>query len=180
MPESVPALTRRHRKLLRRRRRALLHKHYSLAKRLGITARRVAQQRSRLERREFGEFKPFMLGGLPGNITNATKRVIGHAYDHYGLRVSATTNGTHAPDSYHYPGSPQNDGEHGSAVDLYGALEDMERFQRHQAKRPTYFNELFGPIDSACVKDGSPATISGELAIQHDNHVHAAPRSRYR
>jgi hypothetical protein len=180
MSESVPALTRRHRKLLRRRRRALLRKHYSLAKRLGIAARRIKQQLSRLEKREFGEFKPFMLDGLPGNITNATKRVIGHAYDRFNLRVSATTNGTHAPDSYHYPGSPQNDGKHGSAVDLYGPLEGMRRFQRHQAKRPSYFNELFGPVDGACAKDGQRITISGALAEQHDNHVHAAPRSKYR
>jgi hypothetical protein len=180
MSESVPALTRKHRKLLRRRRRAHLRKHYSLAKRLGIAARRLRQQITRLEKRKHGEFKPYMLQGLPGNITNACKRLIGHAYDNFNLRVSATTNGTHAPDSWHYPGSPQNDGVHGDAVDLYGSLGDMERFQRHQAKRPTYFNELFGPIDSACVKDGSPTTISGSLALQHDNHVHGAPRSRYR
>jgi hypothetical protein len=180
MSESVPALTRRHRKLLRRRRRALLHKHHSLAKRLGIAARRLKQQISRLEKREFGEFKPFMLDGLPGNITNATKRVIGHAYDRFHLRVSATTNGTHAPGTYHDPGSPQNDGKHGSAVDLYGVLSDMESFQRHQATRPSYFNELFGPIDGACVKDGQRITISGGLAVEHDNHVHTAPRSRYR
>jgi hypothetical protein len=180
MSLSVSALSRRHRRLLRRRRRALLRKHLGLAGRLGIAARRVKQELTRLQRREYGEFKPFMLGGLPGNITNATKRVIGHAYDHFDLRVSATTNGTHAPDSYHYPGSPQNDGKHGSAVDLYGAVDDMERFQRHQSRRPSYFNELFGPIDGACVKDGARITISGELALEHDNHVHAGPRSSYR
>lgn len=180
MSESVPALTRHHRKLLRRRRRAQLRKHFSFAARLGIAARRVKQQITRLEKREFGEFKPFMLDGLPGNITNATKRVIGHAYDRFHLRVSATTNGTHAPDSYHYPGSPQNDGKHGSAVDLYGSLEDMERFQRRQAARPSYFNELFGPIDGACAKDGERISISGALAEQHSNHVHVAARGKYR
>jgi hypothetical protein len=180
MAKSVPALTRKHRKLLRRRRRALLRKHYSLGKRLGIAARRVAQQITRLEKRKHGEFKPYMLQGLPGNITNATKRVIGHAYDNFNLRVSATTNGTHAPGSWHYPDSPQNDGKHGAAVDLYGSMEDMERYQRHQASRPSYFNELFGPIDGACVKDGERITISGSLAEQHDNHDHVAPRSTYR
>lgn len=180
MSESPHALNRHHKKLLRRRRRALLRKHFSLAKRLGIAARRLAQQITRLQRRELGEFKPYMLDGLPGNITNATKRVIGHAYDSFGLRVSATTNGTHAPDSYHYPGSPQNNGKDGSAADLYGAYGDMIRFQEHQAKRPSYFNELFGPEDSRCVKDGAPITISGALAEEHDDHVHAAPRSSYR
>lgn len=180
MPKSVPALTREHRKLLRRRRRALLREHYSLAKRLGIAARRLKQQITRLEKRQHGEFRPFMLDGLPGNITNACKRLIGHAYDNFNLRVSATTNGTHATGSWHYPGSPQNDGEHGNAVDLYGSLDDMERFQRHQANRPSYFNELFGPVDGASVKDGTRITISGSLALSHDNHDHASPRSNYR
>lgn len=180
MSRPLHALNRHHRKLLRRRRRALLRKHYSLARRLGIAARRLAQQITRLQRRELGEFKPFMLDGLPGNITNATKRVIGHAYDHYGLRVSATTNGTHAPDSYHYPGSPQNDGKHGSAVDLYGTWPAMVRFQAHQAERPELFNELFGPEDGECVKDGVRITISGALAEEHDNHDHCAPREDYR
>jgi len=180
MSESIHALTRKQRKLLRRRRKALLRKHLPLAARLGIAARRLAQQITRLQKREFGEFKPYMLDGLPGNITNATKRVIGHAYDRFNLRVSATTNGTHAPGSWHYPDSPQNDGKHGAAVDLYGLVADMGKFQRRQAKRPSYFNELFGPIDSACAKDGSPTTISGALALQHDNHVHVAPRSTYR
>ncbi len=180
MSESLHGLNRHHKKLLRRRRRALIRKHYSLAKRLGIAARRLAQQITRLQRREFGEFKPYMLDGLPGNITDATKRVIGHAYDRFNLRVSATTNGTHATGSYHDPDSPQNDGEHGSAVDLFGAYGDMVRFQEHQAKRPSYFNELFGPEDGRCVKDGSSITISGALAEQHDNHAHVAPRSSYR
>jgi hypothetical protein len=173
-------LTRRHRKLLQRRRRALLRKHYSLAKRLGIAARKLAQQITRLQKRQVGEFKPFMLDGLPGNITNATKRVIGHAYDNFNLRVSATTNGTHAPGGWHYPDSPQNDGEHGAAVDLYGQFSDMDRFQRHQAKRPNYWNELFGPVDTRCAKNGALTTIYPPLSTQHDNHVHAAPRGGYR
>jgi hypothetical protein len=180
MSESVPALKREHHKLLRRRKRAMDRKHFSLGKRLGIAARKLAQQITRLQKRQRGEFKPFMLDGLPGNVTNAVKRVIGHAYDNFNLRVSATTNGTHATGSWHYPDSPQNDGEHGDAVDLYGLEADMDRFQKHQAKRPSYFHELFGPIDSACVKEGAVITITGELAIQHDNHVHAAPLPRYR
>ena len=180
MSKSLPALKREHKKLLRKRRRALLRKNYSFAARIGIVARKLAQQITRLEKRQHGEFKPFMLGGLPGNITNACKRLIGHAYDDFDLRVSATTNGGHAPGSWHYPDSPQNDGEHGAAVDLYGLLSNMERFQRHQAARPELFNELFGPIDSACVKDGAVITIAGSSATSHDNHDHAAPRSNYR
>ena len=64
-----------------------------------------------------------------------------------------------------------------AAVDLYGLLSNMERFQRHQAARPELFNELFGPT-SACVKDGAVITIAGSLATSHDNHDHrpAAPR----
>lgn len=180
MSESLSALRRDHAKLLRKRRRALLRKNYSFAARCGIAARKLALQITRLQRRQRGEFKPFMLGGLPGNVTNAVKRVIGHAYDDFGLRVSATTNGTHATNSWHNPASPQNDGEHGNAVDLYGALGDMERFQRRQAARPELFNEVFGPDDNACVKDGTRITITGTLESGHNDHDHVSPRSNYR
>jgi hypothetical protein len=176
MPESIPALTRQHRKLLRRRRRALLREHFSLAKRLGIAARKLAQQITRLRKRQVGEFKPFMLDGHPGNVTNAVKRVIGHAYDNFGLRVSATTDYTHSPTSWHYPSSPQNDGKHGAAVDLYGTTANMVKFQRRQRTRPSYWNELFGP-DDFYVKNG--AVVDGAFP-DHGDHDHAAPTESYR
>lgn len=173
---SVPALKREHRQLLRKRRRALLRENNSFAARLGIQARRLKNQYTRLQKRQRGEFREFMLQGLPGNITNATKRVIGHAYDHFNLRVSATTNGTHATNSWHDPDSPQNDGEHGNAVDLYGAYEDMVKFQTRQKKRPSYFNECFGP-DGFYIKNG--AVYDGAFP-DHGDHDHISPTRRYR
>lgn len=176
MSESVPALTREHRKLLRRRRRALLRENFSQAARLGILARKLAQQLSRLKRRRHGEFRSYMLDGHPGNVTNAVKRVIGHAYDRSHLRVSATTDYTHSPTSWHYPDSPQNDGEHGNAVDLYGALGDMVGFQDRQRSRPIYFHECFGP-DGFYIKEG--VVYEGAFP-DHGDHDHIAPTGRYR
>ena len=75
----------------------MLRKNYSFAARTASLPEKSAQQITRLEKRQHGEFKPFMLGGLPGNITNACKRLIGHAYDDFDLRVSATTNGGRCP-----------------------------------------------------------------------------------
>lgn len=173
---SVPALKREHRKLLRKRRRALERENFKFAARLGIKARRLKNQYTRLQRRQRGEFKPFMLDGHPGNVTNAVKRVIGHAYDDFNLRVSATTDFTHSPTSWHYPSSPQNDGEHGAAVDLYGTYEAMVDFQRRQRRRPSYFNEFFGP-DDFYLKNGS--VYEGAFP-DHGDHDHAAPTRHYR
>lgn len=176
MSESVPALKREHRQLLRKRRRALERESFSWAARLGIKARRLKNQYTRLQKRQVGEFKPFMLDGHPGNVTNAVKRVIGHAYDNFGLRVSATTNGGHAPGSWHYADSSQNDGKHGNAVDLYGAYEDMVRFQDRQRTRPTYFYEMFGP-DGFYIKN---AVVYEGAFPDHGDHDHVAPTRRYR
>jgi len=176
MSQSVPALKREHRKLLRKRRRALERENFSFATRLGIKARRLKNQWTRLQKRQVGEFKPFMLDGHPGNVTNAVKRVIGHAYDNFDLRVSSTTDFTHSTTSWHFPGSPQNDGEHGNAVDLFGRMEDMVGFQRRQKSRPSYFNELFGP-DGFYIKNG--AVVPGAFP-DHGDHDHVAPTGRYR
>lgn len=173
---SVSSLKREHRQLLRKRRRAIERENFSFAAGLGIKARRLKNQYTRLQKRQRGEFRAFMLDGHPGNITNATKRVIGHAYDHFNLRVSATTDFTHSATSWHYPYSPQNDGKHGAAVDLYGTLASMVDFQRRQKRRPTYFNECFGP-DGFYIKNGS---VYDGAFPDHGDHDHIAPTARYR
>lgn len=108
--------------------------------------------------------------GKSSNVSRATKRCIARAV-YAGLYVTSTTGGQHASGSWHYARK---------AVDVAGTWDRMVEFQRAELRRGAgKYNELFGPDNAACVKNGSRVTL-GEgtgLEDQHDTHVHAAPRS---
>lgn len=102
-------------------------------------------------------------GRLRRTVKRANKR---------GLYVTATTNGVHATNSYHYQRR---------AVDVAGTFAEMCAFQRAEyarAKRMGFwrYKELLGPINSLCILNGRPTTIAegSDLETMHDNHVHVA------
>lgn len=129
------------------------------------------------------QFSKDMLNGCPGNINRRCRRVIIRGVNH-GLVVTATTNGTHAPGSWHRILPPRN--FLGAAVDFghmrpgtKEAREEEAAFQRdlirtHGAKA---FRELFGPDNGWNVRNGVrvPLGEGTPLESQHDNHVHVAP-----
>ncbi|HEY0391021.1 MAG TPA: hypothetical protein VGC63_04865 [Solirubrobacterales bacterium] len=174
------ATLRENKKLLRRRRKAIEHKHFSLAKRLGIAARRTMQKVANIHRRRVGSFHVGMLDGHPANIDDACKRLVALAYKFaaqrgYVCTVTATTDGTHAPGSWHNP-TPL-----GHAIDLIfatvGQMEEFQRFALEQTPgKANDFHELFGP-DGFYVKEGS---IVNARFPDHGDHDHIAPKDGYR
>ena len=92
-------------------------------------------------------------GGFGAQLNSAMNR----AHD-LGLRVTATTNGKHAPHSYHYLGR---------AVDVAGSPSAMRQFYREMSHtNPT---ELFYDPMGGIKKGRQIGAIGG-----HGNHVHVA------
>lgn len=160
----------------RERLRALIAKRHAAKpggkrrRKLGEEVRLAREAKQRLVKELKAAKKPDF-NGCPQNVTDAIKRVILHA-NHAGLYVTATTNGAHAPTSYHYSGR---------AVDVAAPMNAagitrMANFQRELAKEPGRYAEVFGPVNDACVKNGSRLTLAEGTALenQHDNHVHIA------
>lgn len=104
--------------------------------------------------------------GCPSDVS-ADVAFLVKKINEFGGTVTATTNGTHATNSYHYSGD---------AVDCGGPYEAYRKFQDWCAERPECFRELFGPENSEFVRYGQKYT-SGEDTLEnaHDNHTHAAP-----
>lgn len=173
-------LKREHRALLRRRRKAIEHKHFGLGARLGIKARRVKQKAANIHRRRVGTFRSSMLDGHPGNVADQVKRFVALAYRFAEERgtvctVTATTDGTHAVNSWHY--------HHplGWAVDLiFPTVALMEEFQTWVVEKTEDgeldWLELFGPANFY-VKNGE--RVPGHFP-DHGDHVHGAPDTTYR
>lgn len=171
---------RANRKLLRRRRKAIERKNFSLAARLGIAARRAKQRATNIHRRRVGTFTTAMLDGHPPNIADQVKRCIALAYKFadqrgYVCTVTATTDGRHAPGSWHNP-TPL-----GKAVDLiFATVDQMAEFQvfvlNHTSGTAADFLELFGPA-RFYVKNGSTVDVSFP---DHGDHNHIAPAESYR
>lgn len=124
--------------------------------------------------KKYRRFKPWMLNGRSGNISLACRRFIVRAVN-AGLTVTSTTGGGHAVGSYHWPRARNY---RGRAVDVAGPYSRMVAFQRAEARRPRRFHELFGPSNTANVKNGRTVTLAEGSALEsnHDTHVHAAPR----
>lgn len=102
--------------------------------------------------------------GHPSNVTDAVKGAAKRA-NQAGLYVTATTDGIHAPTSWH---------PSGNAVDVAGPVSAMISFQRAEAKRGYgKYRELFGP-DSFYIKNG--ARFNSAFP-DHGDHVHVAPTS---
>lgn len=143
-------------------------RHLRTLKRTRAIARRIARLVAHI--RYLGHLH---FDGHPRNITHRLFPVIVLAHE-CGLIVTATTDGTHTPSSFHYPWN-NPDGK-GHAVD-FGLKHPpdqhlLERFQRRALRKfgAGYFKELFGPAPFY-VKNGT--RISGPDP-DNENHVHAA------
>jgi hypothetical protein len=126
-----------------------------------------------------------MLNGHPGNITRACKRAAVRIVN-AGLVVTSTTDGQHAKTSLHYARPPRRkkghaiDGAPLNSLSHEKRLERMRRFQRAELERGArLYDELFGPLNDHCVKNGMRITLANHSALedQHDTHVHVAPRA---
>lgn len=126
-------------------------------------------------------FEKSMLNGHPNNVTLAVKRVIVRIVNH-GLVVTSTTDGRHAPTSFHFtqPGRAVDAGHDPQTVSAVEGRRRKEEFQRDLLRRGArHFDELFGPINNACVKNGVQITLVEGTALEenHDTHVHVVPRT---
>lgn len=94
----------------------------------------------------------------------------------HGLVVTATTDGTHATNSYHYQRRAIDFGVIGSLVGTQEAWNRLVAFQRWVAERHPGAAELFGPQNDCCIKNGQRITIGEgtDLEQAHDNHDHVA------
>lgn len=107
----------------------------------------------------------------PAPTKGPTYKWIEHFAAPFHLSVTATTNGTHAPHSYHYQGR---------AVDFAGAPENMAKLADYALQHPGQFKELFytGPgHPNVFISDGKVLPLSQldpALYREHENHVHLA------
>jgi len=92
-------------------------------------------------------------GGFGAQLNSAM-----HRAKELGLRVTATTNGRHAPHSYHYLGR---------AVDVAGAPSSMRQFYREMSH--TNPSELFYDPMGGMKHGRNIGAIGG-----HGTHVHVA------
>lgn len=177
---------RQHKRALRKRARAKHRENLGWAARWGRRARWLKQQLTTVRRKRVGTFNRTMLNGHPGNVTSQCKRMIAAAHkwaDQRGtyVLVTATTDGTHATNSNHYPSSPQNDGEHGNGVDIIaatvGLMEELQRWLEGRTPRGANdFRESFGPA-AHYIKNGQ--AIEGHFP-NHGDHYHGSPEPFYR
>lgn len=132
-----------------------------------------------------------MLRGHPGNITNAVKRVIVRLHNR-GLFVTSTTDGVHAPGSFHRFGRAVDAGNSRRCVTHRGrrvcvganpgtpqARKLMVDAQRFLIARfgCGAFLELFGPDNVANCDEGRRITMAEGSALEtlHDTHIHVVP-----
>lgn len=115
------------------------------------------------------DFKLWMLNGCPSNIHPSVKKQVVRAIRH-GLVITATTNGTHVPDSNHYPWNFPD--RLGHAIDAAGSAERMRQFTADSFEMAHSFREFFGPPNNRFVKYGQihPGSIPN-----HYNHNHDSP-----
>lgn len=121
------------------------------------------------ERRRF-RFHFWMLNGHPGNVRWRVKRAIVRGVNR-GLYVTSTTDGTHAPGSYHYSGRAVDMGANTRAKMVSHQLAELKRFRRwHRHK------EIIGPDNRAIVLRGAETDLAEGTSLEqmHDNHVHVA------
>lgn len=119
-----------------------------------------------------------MLNGHDGHVSKACKRFIMRAVA-AGLVVTSTTDGKHAVGSFHFRRYVSWGISLGKAVDVAGTQAQMARFQRREHRlHGRRYNELFGPVNDACRKDGKPIRLSEGSGLEqlHDTHVHGAPK----
>lgn len=118
------------------------------------------------------------------NVNIYCKRAVVRGYSRW-LVVTSTTDGVHAPGSYHNvvngKGRAIDLGLHPRLIGTARGRARLVSYQRaefdawRQGKRP-HLRELIGPDNNAIVLKGvhSPLSEGSPLENQHDNHVHEA------
>jgi len=122
--------------------------------------------------------------GPPADVNDRVKAFIARGYG-AGLVPTFTTNGVHAPESFHKRGAAADLGlrrehiDHGRPSDRGMAM--LKKFQRaefkkFQAGRRRHMQELIAPDNRAVVLRGRATTLveGSPLETMHDNHVHGA------
>lgn len=110
----------------------------------------------------------------------AVRRAVRRGYA-AGLVVTSTTNGRHAPGSYHYLGDAVDQGLIPGEIGTAKGRRRLVRFQRAEIARwrrgrLTRLLELIGPDNEAVIlRGGETDLVDGTpLENEHDNHVHEA------
>lgn len=153
----------RQREIAKRKKRA--------TKKLTRLIARVKEQIAKLELKKItaADFEPYMANGCPsGNLSQAVKATIAIGHLKFGMVTTATSNGTHSPNSYHYQDPV-------AAVDQWhSSVSTMIAHQRYLYGRfgASYFRELYGP-DAFYVKNG--VRYAGHFP-DHGDHTHAPGR----
>ena len=115
--------------------------------------------------------------GVPTDVTADVKRFIARGYGR-GLVPTATTNGQHAPGSFHFQHRAADMGVRTDEIGTARAARKLVRFQRAQFRRfrRTGAVELIGPDETRVVLRAVATRLAPHdpLAVQHDNHVHGA------
>ena len=130
-----------------------------------IYRRHFKKQQRRAEQGQEPEFKPYMANGYPYSGLNAKLRsAIAVGVTVFGCYVTSTKRNW-GTTSYH---------EVWKALDMAGAR--MADFQRWLVKNRPGALEVFGPDNSAFVKNGQryTATEGDGNETLHDNHTHYA------
>jgi hypothetical protein len=105
-----------------------------------------------------------------GNHAGQLNTLAGIAQNTFHLTITATTNGTHVPGSYHYKGE---------AFDAAGKTADMDAFAKYVYENFPGVSELIhdGYPKQYAIKDGQRVDGSVTYAtvwLGHRNHVHVA------
>lgn len=117
-----------------------------------------------------------MLNGHAAPTGARWNRVIARAVLQYGLVVTSTKDGVHAPASFHYSGRAVDFGLRANEVGTVKGRAKLVKFQKRMAKYPHWFAEVFGPDNASNVKNGQRISLAEGTALEtaHDNHVHLA------
>jgi hypothetical protein len=113
----------------------------------------------------------YLAGGGRAGLQPAVSRLANSLASRFGLQITSTTGGTHAPNSFHYQGL---------AADLGGSGEAMSRASSWLMSSGTYRSLLEGiHKPGLSVKDGAvvPSGFWGGVWDQHANHIHVALRA---
>lgn len=132
----------------------------------------------------WGDDRQFAYHNKSSRVNRGTRRAARRACASW-LVVTSTTDGVHAPGSYHNPvGGYGRAGDFGVPDRFVGTSEGRRRLVAYQrkefnawkrGKRPNMV-ELIGPDNYMVVLRGvhSPLSEGSGLENQHDNHVHQA------
>lgn len=150
-----------------------------------LATRRLLRAKARLGRWDRRYLRwypgiPDVFTGVPGDIAKHLRRSLMRAYGR-GMVVTATTNGNHATNSFHFLKRAFDVGLIHREIGTLKGTKRLLDFQRSEfnawarGRRPG-LQELIGPDNDAVVLRGvhSPLAEGSPLEQAHDNHVHVA------